>query len=203
LNGALDSHIEVTYGYNPLILARYSAYLKATATNPRLLSGLNIGATANPATREIHPEDQVNGRFTIPERVVVAQNSDQSKSILASLNPKSESVVEAPIGSVSQDTSARLQVIESSEERFRVQYSVTTPTLARASIPWFPGWNAELDGDPQPIYIVDHAFMGVVLPKGTGILTLSYAPRLFLPGTALSLIAIAMAVTSLSFARRR
>ena len=54
MNGALDSRTEVTYGYNPLELSRYDAYIHAAEKNPRhpspdyRLRGQSIGSDIPP-----------------------------------------------------------------------------------------------------------------------------------------------------------
>jgi hypothetical protein len=42
LNGSLDNRMEVTFGYNPLELARYTQYLEAATANPKLLNGVAV-----------------------------------------------------------------------------------------------------------------------------------------------------------------
>ncbi len=43
-----------------------------------------------------------------------------------------------------------------------------------------PYWEARVDGKPQPVLPVDHAFQGVYLPAGTHVVELAYrAPGRF------------------------
>jgi uncharacterized membrane protein YfhO len=65
------------------------------------------------------------------------------------------------------------------------------------AIPLYPGWHANLATAELPVRRVDHAFIGVVVPPGTGDVRLSYAPRLFWPGALISglmLLALALAM---------
>ncbi|MGH7723801.1 MAG: hypothetical protein ACREOU_00040 [Candidatus Eiseniibacteriota bacterium] len=41
---------------------------------------------------------------------------------------------------------------------------------------WFPGWKADVDGEPVPIYRVHHMLRGVVVPAGTHRVTMRYEP---------------------------
>jgi uncharacterized membrane protein YfhO len=39
-----------------------------------------------------------------------------------------------------------------------------------------PGWRAEVDQEPTPIYVANHAYRAVVVPAGRHHVTFSYAP---------------------------
>lgn len=70
--------------------------------------------------------------------------------------------------------------------------------------PYYPGWEASIDRQPAPIWQVNHAFRGVVVPAGDHTVTLAYQPGsvrtgLWISGAALA----ALALVSLWRLRRR
>ena len=71
---------------------------------------------------------------------------------------------------------------------------------------FFPGWRAEVDGHVMtPIYEVNEAMRGVIVPRGDHIITMRYRPASALAGGLLSLIGVAGAISwgRLSAFRRR
>jgi hypothetical protein len=59
---------------------------------------------------------------------------------------------------------------------------------------FFPGWRAEIDGHATPIYEVNEAMRGVIVPRGDHIITMRYRPASALAGGLLTLIGVAGAV---------
>jgi len=59
---------------------------------------------------------------------------------------------------------------------------------------YFPGWRADIDGHPAPIYEVNEAMRGVVAPRGEHTIAMRYRPASALAGGLLSLIGIAGAL---------
>ncbi len=56
------------------------------------------------------------------------------------------------------------------------------------TIPWYPGWSAEVDGSPASIEVLDGALVGVPLGAGSHTVTLRYYPAGLDLGLALSLL---------------
>jgi uncharacterized membrane protein YfhO len=67
-----------------------------------------------------------------------------------------------------------------------------SPSLLKLSETWFPGWHATLGSTELPIVSVDHAFMGVVVPAGEGLVAFDYRPGYFRYGAVISLLAAAV-----------
>ena len=64
-----------------------------------------------------------------------------------------------------------------------------------ASCAW--GWHAEIDRNAAPIFEVNEAMRGVVVPRGDHTITMWYRPASALAGGLLSLIGVAGAVAAL------
>ena len=59
---------------------------------------------------------------------------------------------------------------------------------------YYPGWSAWVDGKASPIYAVDGAMRGVVVPAGQHLITMRYRPPVVYEGAALSLVGIVGAI---------
>jgi hypothetical protein len=59
------------------------------------------------------------------------------------------------------------------------------------------GWHATIDGKQTPLYKVDHAFMGIVVPQGKHSVEFRYAPESFFISEKVSLILSALVLLGL------
>jgi hypothetical protein len=66
----------------------------------------------------------------------------------------------------------------------QVEMTTTTdsPGVVVLADAYYPGWQAELDGKPTPIFPVDIAFRGVKVPAGVHTVTMEYRPTPVLLG---------------------
>jgi hypothetical protein len=207
-NHALQSHIETTYGYNPLELEGYAAYADAAETNPRLVDGL-----AASHRLEVGAGGEVTlqaDRHALPlaffaRRLVSMPNAASVRASLFELDPAEATVVVGPLPTALYDPSASVTVSDRGEDRATLHYRSASPNLLRIAIPSYPGWRATLDGVDLPTLSVDGALLGVVVPAGEGDLRLWYSPRLFWPGVATSGLALAawIGLVSVAVLRRR
>ena len=81
----------------------------------------------------------------------------------------------------------RLLVVSFGEQWYRIHYHAVSPSLLKLSVAWYPGWRAEVDGEPLPIVRVDHALMGVIVPAGDNEVALNFHSNHFGTGLAISL----------------
>jgi uncharacterized membrane protein YfhO len=91
--------------------------------------------------------------------------------------------------------------VASAEDRVTLAYTSATPNLLRTAIPVYPGWRATLDGRDLELVTVDAAFVGVVVPPGSGEVQLGFTPRWFWAGALLSGLGVLMSVGLLSVGR--
>jgi hypothetical protein len=188
LNGSLDNRIEVAYGYNPLGLVRYSRYLEAAKSNPRLLDSLAVTAQLNTANGLFAPNPGALPRVFAPERASPVPSMEEAGARLASLDAERETVVEGLAGAMPSNGSAKVRITSYEGDLYRVRYQAGRPTLLRVAVPYFPGWHAEIDGQPANVLPADLAMMGVVAPAGNHELVLRYRPARFFTGACISLL---------------
>jgi len=72
--------------------------------------------------------------------------------------------------------------------QFRLQADSPTRQLLVVLESYHPGWQAEVDGRPQPVVRVNGDFMGCLVGPGQQEVVLDFRPRSLLLGRALSLL---------------
>lgn len=191
LNHPLDIRLEATYGYNPLELSHYRDYYEAAPTNSRLLAGLNVSRTVHPELRRpVVPFSPTWPRAYFARSITQVADAADSLARLATLNPTEETLVADMLDPALANPQGQVEIVSSSDSSYTLSYNVLAESLLRMSIPDFPGWTAEADGRELRMVRVDHAFIGVVVPAGQGLVTLRYHPRYFAAGAGLSLLAL-------------
>jgi uncharacterized membrane protein YfhO len=76
------------------------------------------------------------------------------------------------------------------------------PGLLVVMDPWFPGWHAEVDGQPAPLLRADYAFMAIPVPEGTHRVVLRYVPATLGMGLA-CVLSVLTGIGGWAWMRRR
>ena len=87
-----------------------------------------------------------------------------------------------------------VQLKEDQGSRVGIRLSVSCPSMIVVSDTYFPGWIAYIDGARAPIYEVNAAMRGVIVPAGAHLLTMRYRPMVVYEGALLTLVGIAGAI---------
>jgi hypothetical protein len=199
-NHAYELRVPVTYGYNPLAIARYREYYAAANANPNLLNAMAVGFQQTP-TGHLVRNTAALPKFFFPKRLT-AVPAGGALAMLGSANPIENALVEGQLGDLLQDEAAAAVVRMASMERYVVETRAQSPSLLRTAIPWFPAWRAKVNGRDHEIRIVDHAMIGIPVPAGVQEVVLEYRSDKFRIGAALSLFA-AVALAGTFLLRRR
>jgi len=173
LNSALESRTEVTYGYNPLELARYGQYMQISEQNPKLLNGLAVTHQIDVAHGTLVENPDALARVSVPPAVTFVANRELAKNILQSLDPARSAIVEGPTRALSP-AGARVQIVNYEDDFYRIRYSAAAECLLRIAVPYFPGWTAAVDGRAAEVLPVDYALSGVIVPAGEHEVTFRY-----------------------------
>jgi hypothetical protein len=80
------------------------------------------------------------------------------------------------------------QVISRSANAITLQAVTTQPRLLVLAETYYPGWQAEMDGVPAPLYQTNVALRGVVVPPGVHTVTMYFRPVTLFIGVGLSLL---------------
>jgi hypothetical protein len=204
LNHPLDAQLETTYGYNPLELRAYADFMDAARTNPRLLNALNVSRLLDESRGAIVENPGMLPRAFFARHVEAVSNVERVSSEtakLATLDPADVVLWQSPRSLDHHDPAATANIAEYTETHYRIATKTAAPSLLAVSVPFYPGWQARVDGKPVEITPADHALIGVEIPAGEHQLTLDYHSTWFLTGALLSLAGlcagIALIVTSL------
>jgi hypothetical protein len=184
----LDLELEATYGASLLEPGPYRDYLDAMERNLNLRDGLNVSRFRNVTTDRIDKNAWVLARAYFPKAVVDVRSLAESRQGLETLDPAVKSIVLWPHAPIRQDPDAAAQVVSYGEQWYRVHYHAVSPSLLKLSVAWYPGWHADLDGEPLPIVRVDHALMGVIVPAGENEVSFNFHSNRFGTGLAISLV---------------
>ncbi|WP_321470641.1 YfhO family protein [uncultured Paludibaculum sp.] len=186
MNSALNTRTEVTYGYNPLELARYADYRSATAGNPRLLDGLAVTHRIDSTTGAIATFSPTLPRVSVPRSVTTVASAGEARRRLAQISPSEQALVEAPSVGLNQDAAALAEVTAYGDDSYRIRYTAASPTWLRLAVPYFPGWSATISGQPAQLAPMDLALTGVFVPAGTNEVVVTYRSTWFRLGGIVS-----------------
>ncbi|MDQ6672549.1 MAG: YfhO family protein [Chloroflexota bacterium] len=200
----LQSHVEATYGYNPLELADYAAYAHAAESNPRLVDGLAAThrlsvSTDGRVTIQSNPSALPLALFA--RHLVGVPDAASARASLNMLDPAEVTIIvgSLPVGPPDPSASASVLAHESAGDRLTIHYRSASPGVLRVAMPYYPGWHATQNGVDLRVLKVDAALLGIVVPAGEDTLQLWYAPTYFWPGallSALTLIIVMLVVKS-------
>ena len=202
LSHPLEARVETTYGYNPLMLARYAGYSQALRANPRLGNGLNVLRMLDVQRGAVVPNPDGLSRVTVPAELIAVSSAAESLRLLSTLDPARQALVPARLAALQQDRQATAQVADYSESRYRIHYRSRTETLLRISAAFFPGWTARVDGQSREVHPIDHALMGAVVPPGERDLVLEYHSNYFEMGMIVSLLTLTACVVVIAMPSR-
>lgn len=188
LDGFLNSGIEVTFGYNPLQLSRYTRYLMAAEQNPKLLDGLAVTAKLNAAKGTFAPNASALPRIYAPENVTPVRDSSEATAHLATLDPARNTFAEGLAVPILHNGGVQIHITGYTGDSYRARYVTEHPTFLRIAVPYFLGWQAQVDGKPAPVFPADLAMMGVSVPAGSHELLLHYHSTWFRTGAIISLL---------------
>lgn len=99
---------------------------------------------------------------------------------------------------------AKLRMTSATETDYRMTVDAPRYSLIVSSIPWWPGWRVERNGETTDAMQVNGAFVGFVVRPGTTNVRVHFSPRTFNYSALLSLLtAIALVALSRESLRRR
>jgi hypothetical protein len=194
-DGSLISHTEVTYGSGLEELDRYSAYMAAVESNPKLLNGLGVTDLVLGRGRRLDNPVSL-GRVSAPPQIKFAADREAAQAALATLDPAQWAVVEATPRSLTPSVQS-IEVTAYTGDSYHVQYTASADSLLRIAVPYYPGWNAAVDGVGTPVVPADEALMGVFVPSGRHELTFRFQSPRFRVGLVLSVSGVISLVIGL------
>jgi hypothetical protein len=203
LDHPLDARVEATYGYNPLVLSRYAEYTAAIEANPDLRNGLNVSRWLDARRGAVLVNPDFLPRANFPAELVRVRSAAEGRNRLAALDQKKQALVPEEIGPVAQDANGTAQVRAFSGGHYRIHYRSASASVLRIGSAYFPGWTAHSGARELPVFPVDHALLGTLVPAGERDIDLDYHSRFFAAGLLVTLAcAIACGIVLWSESRR-
>ncbi len=202
--------------FDPLLPARYVAYVEAASAQPpeartRLWERLGVGllgkvALDPPYTVTWQPLAAEPRARWVPRAVWVSDGKSAWREVARRARDGGAAwscvvVLEGAPQSAPPACSTQWQVTAQSQtpnyERWLV-YAPQDGGFVVFSETWYPGWKAEVDGRAVPLYRADYLFRAVPVPAGTHTITLTYRPVEVWLGTLVSALAL-LALTVLGW----
>lgn len=96
-----------------------------------------------------------------------------------------------------------VKIVSNTSSNIVVDVKTNKPGMLFLSDPFYPGWEAYVDGKKTKIYRANYAFRAVVVPKGRHTITFVYVPYSFYIGVALAGIGVVgILLASACYARK-
>jgi uncharacterized membrane protein YfhO len=128
-------------------------------------------------------------RFFLVGRIRRADDMKAALALLGSpgFDPGREAVVE---GGVEFEGAAMAQtpvtVVKYTAREVVVETDSPSPAYLVTSEPFYPGWQAFVDGRPKPLHLTNVAFRGLPVPAGRHEVRMRFAPAILWRSAALS-----------------
>lgn len=128
-------------------------------------------------------------RFFLAAETRAAESREAALALLAApdFDPRRLAIIEAP--SPALPASPGEVIVEAyGSSRVRLRVDASGPAFLVSSETYYPGWHAEIDGQPSPIILTNVAFRGLAVPAGTHTVTMRFQPSILWWSLALSAI---------------
>jgi hypothetical protein len=79
-------------------------------------------------------------------------------------------------------------------QRVELDVSLETPGIVVLADIYYPGWKLTINGEPAPVYRVNHLMRGAAVKKGKYKLVYTFEPRSFEVGKAVTLVGLAVSI---------
>ena len=133
-------------------------------------------------------------RFVARVRAVPGADEAFAAIAAADFDPAAEAVVEgAPAAAAEGGRVVDVRFLPSGS----VEASIDAPAggLLVYAASWFPGWRAQIDGQPAGVRVVDGALVGLEVPPGARQIAIVFSPRWLGWGVGLSALGVVVFLT--------
>src|SRR5690606_25199672 len=205
-----DTPIELTIPIQDHTLSELTVYADVFPYTEN--GGLTIKAASNLGASYVLQKNMRNNRYEVDQYTYTeAKNQvlfrfgmdSETETITLTIQPgdfliKDVQVTAADYGAYEeivqgyQDNS--LQDIQYRNNTVKGHYSAEQDAVLFLSIPYSPGWKANIDGQPVDTFPVHSAYTGILAPSGEHTIALRYKPEGFTAGLFISVISFLGAV---------
>ncbi len=201
--------------FDPLVPGRTTAWMEMLAAHPApeaLLALMDVAWVAAPAPSgalpiEYQPLDGAQRVRVVPQAVLATAAGDALALVRApGFDPEAVVVLEPVEGEqVTEAGGTGTAVLLPTEDPNRVEVRVeaTAPAWLVVSDTWYPGWQADVDGESVALWRADYIFRAVRVPAGEHTVHLVYRPAALRLGLWLATLAVLATGFTGWLARRR
>lgn len=198
--------------FDPLTPGRAAGWMEMLADHPapgKLLALMDVawlGVVPSAGERPVEYvrlEGAQRARV-VPEAIVAASPGEALAMVGApGFDPQTQVVLEAAGGErvpAGGGTGTVTVVAPDGPNRLVIRVEAAAPAWVVVSDTWYPGWQAEVDGEPAILWRADYLFRAVHVPAGGHTVHLAYRPTSLRLGSVLAALGV---LASAWLARRR
>jgi hypothetical protein len=120
-------------------------------------------------------------RAFIPQQAIAVTSQPDTLELLADpeFDPRQVAFVESSQVSSEAPCQGTATIVRELPMELEIEAELDRPGLLVVADLWYPGWKAEVDGQPAPILRANHTLRGVELPAGKHQVRMVYEPASF------------------------
>jgi hypothetical protein len=143
----------------------------------------------------IYENPRVMPRFFFAHQVKPASNLMDAARLLHApeFDPSETTIVEGDVAAGSR-VPGDVQVESYTPNRIELRTHSAGDAFLVTADSWYPGWQAEIDGQPANLYPTDVAFRGLPVPAGDHRIEMRFAPKILWRSGVVSALALMMVV---------
>ncbi len=215
------NQIPALYAPSTVMLNRTEAYLAQTSAYPLLQRRAGIGTLLlqkediqgayAPVRHDLNIVDIFDSGLILfrdqgaEPRIRIAHEVESASTATLDLQASSLPIVPGvllpPVSGVISDTIRMSDVPRNN--RLELEVETNFPGVLIVAEAWYPGWQAQVDGNVVPILPVDGVFRGVELGAGTHEVRFTYHASSLRWGALISLLCLGLFLTGAYIGRRR
>jgi len=186
-------------GYHGAKLKRYQELIDSciSRNNLAVLNMLNAKYFITP-NKQGKPTVRKNplalGNAWFVNKAMIVQNADEELAALNDFNPAQVAVIDKRFAnelqnfSASPDSTARINFLEYQPNYLKYETEANKDQLAVFSEIYFAnGWNAYVDGEPQPHWRANYVLRSMIIPSGNHTIEFKFEPKVYSTGENISL----------------
>jgi hypothetical protein len=187
---------------------RWQRNIEISAPDSRLIDLLNVRFILSSAPLEntrfqkiaelpanvVYENPTAQPRFFLVTRIRKAAGMPEAVAMMrsADFDPRMEAIVEGDVTMPAAEAEGTVRTLRYEPLDAELEVNAATAAYLVTSEANYPGWQAFIDGRPQPLFTTNVAFRGLPVPAGRHIVTMRFRPSILWQGAALSLISLAL-----------
>ena len=132
--------------------------------------------------------------FFAKEIVKVASANDELQYILSSNVDLESSAVSSQLSYQVQDNNSSVNFENYQDQKFTLSVYTDKDSPLIVSNPFYPGWQAFIDGNKTNIYKVNFMFQSIIIPQGNHKIEFKFRPQSFYNGIYVSVIGLVVTI---------